>query len=228
MNCKKSLRAAARRGSSRGTGGNGCCAITGAEVSSRDCRRTATYGRARAGCGRSPSGGCSTSCVGRGLPVPRPVAARYQRSGLYYRCDLITERIVDAQPLSAVLAAGAPAESAWRAVGAAVARLHHAGIDHADLNAHNILVDAGGAVSVIDFDRGRLRVTSRAGHAGLEGGVAGTAEAGALSTWAERNLERLRRSLAKISSGLPSGRYSARDWQWFMAGYRAGTGGEAA
>lgn len=170
----------------------------------------------------------------RGLPVPRPVAARYQRSGLLYRCDLITERIVDAQPLSAALAAGALAESAWRAVGAAVARLHHAGIDHADLNAHNILLDAGGAVSVIDFDRGRLRVTSTAddagplGDAGPQRGVAGTAEAGALSTWAARNLERLRRSLAKISRGLPSGRYSARDWQWFMAGYGAVGGGEAA
>jgi 3-deoxy-D-manno-octulosonic acid kinase len=172
----------------------------------------------------------------RGLPVPRPVAARYQRSGLHYRCDLITERIVDAQPLSAVLAAGALAESAWHAVGAAVARLHHAGIDHADLNAHNILLDAGGAVSVIDFDRGRLRVTGRAGDAGPQGGVAGTAEAAALSTWAARNLKRLRRSLAKISRGLPSGRYSVRDWRWFMAGYRAvavagtgaGAGGEAA
>ena len=62
----------------------------------------------------------------RGLPVPKPVAARYQRSGLIYRCDLITQRIANAEPLSAVLArgalaAGAAAEVRWRAVGAAVA-----------------------------------------------------------------------------------------------------------
>src|SRR6202041_2660481 len=111
----------------------------------------------------------------RGLPVPKPVAARYQREGPCYRCDLITERIVDAEPLSSVLARGALAESAWRAVGAAVARLHHAGVDHADLNAHNVLLDADGAVSVIDFDRGRLR---------------------APGIWVTRNLGRLRHSLA--------------------------------
>ena len=47
----------------------------------------------------------------RGLPVPKPIAARYQRSGLLYRCDLITQRIADAQPLSAALAVGALARS---------------------------------------------------------------------------------------------------------------------
>jgi 3-deoxy-D-manno-octulosonic acid kinase len=143
----------------------------------------------------------------RGLPVPKPVAARYQREGPCYRCDLITERIVDAEPLSSALARGALAESAWRAVGAAVARLHHAGVDHADLNAHNVLLDADGAVSVIDFDRGRLR---------------------APGIWVTRNLGRLRHSLAKISRGLPPGRYSGQEWEWFMAGYGAAAGPAAA
>jgi tRNA A-37 threonylcarbamoyl transferase component Bud32 len=109
--------------------------------------------------------------------------------------------------LSSVLAGGALAESAWRAVGAAVAQLHQAGVEHADLNAHNLLLDAHGAVSVIDFDRGRLR---------------------APGIWVNRNLRRLQRSLAKISRGLPAGRYSARDWEWLMAGYRAAAGREAA
>jgi 3-deoxy-D-manno-octulosonic acid kinase len=149
----------------------------------------------------------------RGLPVPKPVAARYQRKGPCYRCDLITERIVDAEPLSSALESGTLAESAWRAVGAAVARLHHAGVDHADLNAHNVLLDAGGAVSVIDFDRGRLRAQSGGGARGI---------------WTARNLERLRRSLAKISRGLPAGRYSAQEWEWFMAGYGAAAGAAAA
>jgi 3-deoxy-D-manno-octulosonic acid kinase len=145
--------------------------------------------------------------IRRGLPVPHPVAARYQRTGLFYRCDLITQRIVNADPLSAALAQGALPEPLWRAVGATVARLHRAGVDHADLNAHNILLDLAGvvvgakdAVSVIDFDRGRLR---------------------AQGTWASRNLRRLRRSLAKISRDLPSGRFSDETWDWLMAGYRA-------
>jgi 3-deoxy-D-manno-octulosonic acid kinase len=130
----------------------------------------------------------------RGLPVPRPVAARYQRRGLIYRCDLITQRIAHAEPLSAVLARGVIAEARWRAVGAAVASLHRGGVDHADLNAHNILLDAKGRVSIIDFDRGRIRGPG---------------------PWAARNLRRLQRSLLKI------GHFSAESWGWLMAGYGA-------
>jgi 3-deoxy-D-manno-octulosonic acid kinase len=130
-----------------------------------------------------------------GLPVPKPVAARYQRRGLCYRCDLITQRIADAEPLSAVLARGALPEPQWRAVGAAIARLHRAGADHADLNAHNVLLDARGTASVIDFDRGRLRPPG---------------------AWSQGNLRRLRRSLHKI------GRFSEESWQWLMAGYALG------
>jgi tRNA A-37 threonylcarbamoyl transferase component Bud32 len=100
--------------------------------------------------------------------------------------------------LSVVLGLDALGEASWRAVGAAIARLHRAGVDHADLNAHNILMGANGAVSVIDFDRGRLR------------------EQG---TWANGNLQRLQRSLIKISRGLPPERYSARTWEWLVAGY---------
>ncbi len=133
----------------------------------------------------------------QGLPVPQPVAARYDRSGWCYRCDLITQRILGAKPLSSVLADAALSESWWRAVGAAVARLHRAGVDHADLNAHNILL--GETVTVIDFDRGRLR---------------------AQGAWSSRNLQRLRRSLAKISRALPPDRYTEQTWSWFLDGYR--------
>jgi len=141
-----------------------------------------------------------------GLPVPRPIAARYQRSGLFYRCDLITQRIVGAQPLSALLAAHALPEAQWQAIGAAIARLHEAGVDHADLNAHNVLIDTAGTVSVIDFDRGRLRRQP--------------------GSWALGNLQRLRRSLDKISRGLPADRWTTPAWEWLMAGYGTVRGGE--
>jgi len=134
----------------------------------------------------------------RGLPVPRPVAARYQRAGPAYRCDLITRRISGARPMSAALADAALDGPTWRAVGATVAQLHAAGVDHADLNAHNILLDAQRAVSVIDFDRGRLR---------------------APGAWVTRNLSRLHRSLAKISRELPPDRFAAGAWESFLAGY---------
>jgi 3-deoxy-D-manno-octulosonic acid kinase len=141
----------------------------------------------------------------RGLPVPKPVAARYQRSGVFYRCDLITQRIVDARPLSETLRQGAISESLWRAVGRAVGALHRAGVDHADLNAHNILLGKN-SVSLIDFDRGRLRTPG---------------------AWKLRNVKRLHRSLAKVSRGLPADRFSALTWEWFLAGYAAVPEGEA-
>jgi 3-deoxy-D-manno-octulosonic acid kinase len=136
----------------------------------------------------------------RGLSVPKPVAARYQRTGLLYRCDLITERIVDAQSLGAALALAPVAEITWRAIGAAIARLHRHRVDHADLNAHNILLDGGQRVTLIDFDRGRMRRQGR---------------------WTIGNLRRLRRSLEKISRNLPAGRFTPAAWEQLTGGYRA-------
>jgi 3-deoxy-D-manno-octulosonic acid kinase len=137
----------------------------------------------------------------RGLRVPKPVAAFYRRAGMTYRCDLITQRIPDAQSLSAVLARSPVPESTWRAIGAAIARLHAHGVDHADLNAHNILLDGSQSISVIDFDRGRLRAPGR---------------------WTLRNMRRLERSLAKVSMSWPPDRFTPPDWQRLLAGYQAG------
>jgi len=139
----------------------------------------------------------------RGLPVPKPLGARYHRSGLVYRCDLITERIAGARTLSASLTAAPVPTRTWRAVGAVVARLHAAGADHADLNAHNILVapeadEVEVRVSVIDFDRSRLRPPG---------------------AWTRRNLARLHRSLDKVSRGLPADRFPAAAWKSLLDGY---------
>jgi 3-deoxy-D-manno-octulosonic acid kinase len=135
-----------------------------------------------------------------GLPVPNPIAAWYRRAGLTYSCDLIIQRIADARSLSAVLRSVALPQACWHAIGAVIAKFHHAGVDHADLNAHNILLDAAQRVSVIDFDRGRLR---------------------APGSWRLRNLRRLHRSLLKIARGLPPGRITPQAWDALMAGYRA-------
>ena len=138
----------------------------------------------------------------RDLPVPKPIAACYRRSGLVYRCDLITERIRHARPLSVALADRPQPQEVWTEVGAVIARLHRAGADHADLNAHNVLCGFGvanqGSISVIDFDRGRLRKPG---------------------AWQQSNLARLERSLTKISQHLPPDRFSPREWAWLEAGY---------
>jgi 3-deoxy-D-manno-octulosonic acid kinase len=114
-----------------------------------------------------------------GLPGPRPVAARYRRRGLHYTADLITARIADAATLAECLAGGRLDGALAARVGTLVARFHRAGVWHADLNAHNVLVAPAG-LHLIDFDRGELRAPGQ--------------------RWRQANLSRLRRSLLKLGA----------------------------
>lgn len=116
----------------------------------------------------------------RGLPVPEPVAARYRRRFASYSAELITERLPGARSLSEVMAAGQMDDARWAAIGRCLRHFHDAGVQHADLNAHNIMLGERREVWLLDFDRGRLR------HPG---------------GWCERVLDRLARSLAKVSAG---------------------------
>jgi 3-deoxy-D-manno-octulosonic acid kinase len=114
------------------------------------------------------------------LPVPAPVAAGYRRSRLTYVAELITERLPGTQSLAELLRTGRMDDARWQSVGRCLRRFHDAGIEHADLNAHNILLDGGGQAWIVDFDRGRMR------------------EPG---PWRARVLGRLERSLARVSGG---------------------------
>jgi 3-deoxy-D-manno-octulosonic acid kinase len=133
-----------------------------------------------------------------GLPVPRPVAADWTRQGLFYSAHLATVRIPGAIPLSARAAAGEPVD--WRRIGEVLQAFHAAGAFHADLNAHNIMIDAGGQPWVLDFDRGMLR---------------------APGAWQARNLERLERSLRKLAGERDAAGFSEAGWAALDAGYRA-------
>ena len=82
--------------------------------------------------------------------------------------------------------------SRWEDVGRCLQRFHHAGCCHADLNAHNVLIDADDKVWLVDFDRGRLR---RPG------------------VWCDTNLVRLLRSLQKITDPLPGLHFDTGDWR---------------
>lgn len=112
-----------------------------------------------------------------GLPAPKPVAARFRVSGLYYTADLITEWIADTQTLAKALGSCADPAPLMAGVGATLACFHKAGVHHADLNANNILIGNNNAVWLVDFDRARLR---RPG------------------SWRAGNLRRLERSLRKM------------------------------
>jgi 3-deoxy-D-manno-octulosonic acid kinase len=136
-----------------------------------------------------------------GLPAPRPVAARYLRSGPLYRADLITVRIPDVVPLSTRLATADVDVPAWQRVGECVGRFHAARFFHADLTAHNLQINGRGEIFLLDFDRGRRMLT-------VDG------------AWRRRNLARLHRSLSKISG---DGRFlfEPAHWSAFLDGYHA-------
>ena len=140
-----------------------------------------------------------------GLPVPQPVGARMQRSGLWrYRADLIVERLPDTRTLAERLAAGERLDAAqWHRIGATIRQLHEAGVDHVDLNANNLLVAADGTVWIIDFDRCR----ARGGHA-----------------WRAGNLARLHRSLRKLRRRHPGFLFDDSDWRALESGYQRPAG----
>ncbi len=133
-----------------------------------------------------------------GLPVPPLVGVRIVREGASYRGDILTERLFDVRTVSERLAEAALGVSDWVALGRCLRRFHDAGLDHADLNAHNILWRGAAEVFLIDFDRSRLRPR------GL---------------WCDANLVRLRRSLLKVTRDAPADRFTETDWHSLLAGY---------
>jgi len=90
----------------------------------------------------------------RGLPVPEPLAALCDRSGLTYRAALITREIPGAQPLSEL--AEDLSSDDWAGLRATLDSFFKAGLRHPDLNAKNILRDHHGRWHLIDFDRARI------------------------------------------------------------------------
>ncbi len=150
-----------------------------------------------------------------GVAVPQPLGAAYWRRGLRYRAAILVERIPAARTLASVLCAAAgiesravvetpmrhPADPVVEAVEAmpvarAIHAMHRAGVSHADLNAHNILLDGRDSVWLIDFDRARMGVVSREQR--------------------RKNLLRLRRSLVKVC-GAPGARW----WEALHSAYES-------
>jgi 3-deoxy-D-manno-octulosonic acid kinase len=136
-----------------------------------------------------------------GFPVPAPLAAGYRRAGRWYTADILIELIKDARTLAEHLQAVELPLSQWVAIGRTVRELHNHGVWHADLNAHNVMLDLNGKVWLIDFDRARRR------KPGL---------------WSDANLARLYRSIEKVMLELPPERFTAADWSALLSGYFAG------
>ena len=123
------------------------------------------------------------------LPVSVVYACCVERRGLFYTASLVTHRLQGATLAQRVLADGKLAQTdeasnlVWQSIGRTLARFHAHGVYHADLNAHNIMIDEEGGVSLIDFDRGKIRKLPNLPTQ---------------SGWCVQNLSRLLRSLQKV------------------------------
>ncbi len=203
-------RAGALRGSAEGRGTTHFIELEGEQYVLRHYRRggriatlledrylRTTLARSRAWC----EWHLLAKLVGLDLPVPRPAAARVVTSGPFYRADLITRRIENSQPLSQRLQSTPLNEEQWRTAGICIRRFHKQGVYHADLNAHNILLNPAGKFHLIDFDKGEIRDGNR--H------------------WREANLARLRRSLDKLSRQHHLFHFNDSCWQILMDGWRS-------
>lgn len=133
-----------------------------------------------------------------GLPAPRAVAAQVIRKGLFYRADLICERIEDAQDVHNLLLNGPVEATVWQDIGSTIRRFHDYQVYHHDLNIHNIMRDINGQIWLIDFDR----CDRRKGQ-----------------SWKRANLDRLLRSLNKEKGRCPSYFFKPEDWQNLKTGY---------
>jgi 3-deoxy-D-manno-octulosonic acid kinase len=133
-----------------------------------------------------------------GLPVPRPAAARYSRSGLIYRADLLTVRIPGIRSLADRIAEAPGGPAFWVGLGRGIRKFHDAGVFHADLNAYNVQVDQSDRLYLLDFDRGKIQ----------QAGV-----------WQQKNLARLHRSLLKIKGLDNQLHFGPASWNGLLEGY---------
>ncbi len=143
------------------------------------------------------------------LPVSAPYACQVIRHGVFYCASLVTYRL-SGTTLAQRLVNGGVSTVVWEAIGDVIARFHGQGIYHADLNAHNILLDQADNVFLIDFDRARCRAlptarlaapttgtVSRDSNKALGVGINNQPNTDPASGWCLANINRLKRSLQK-------------------------------
>jgi 3-deoxy-D-manno-octulosonic acid kinase len=132
-----------------------------------------------------------------GLACPEPSAAMVTKHGIYYRADIISSKILDAEDLHIILLKQGLAAQTWQNVGQTIAEFHNHQIYHHDLNIHNIMLDKAQKPWLIDFDK----CTVKPGNA-----------------WKKANIQRLKRSFEK-EQRLHNIHWQAADWEALLVAY---------
>ena len=136
----------------------------------------------------------------RHLPVPCPIAAQVIKNGVVYQANIITKYIENTRSWASMAISGEAQKTHWRNIGLTLRRFHDEGVNHSDLNAHNILIDTSNRVFLVDFDRSAI----------VGDGV-----------WKKANINRLLRSLRKVS--LETGAaFDEPGWKELLSGYNSG------
>ncbi len=135
-----------------------------------------------------------------GLPVPKPIAARCIRAGLFYTADILMHEISNAKTLMQYIDESSLDKTVWKQIGRVIKCFHQQGIQHVDLNANNILLTQAGEIYLIDFDRCVQRNYSQ--------------------QWVQRGLSRLQRSLQKQKARHGLTHFSGRDFECLLQGYQ--------
>lgn len=91
--------------------------------------------------------------VKNNVNVPKPVAAKASRKGLFYRSDIMVEKINNSIDLCHLLTQQEVSTEIYKNIGLEIKKMHQAGVNHTDLNIHNILIDNNAKVWIIDFDK---------------------------------------------------------------------------
>lgn len=137
-----------------------------------------------------------------GLSVPKPIAAQVENAGFgLYRADILTEKIENAQDLTALMQHSELTSQGWQNIGKLIRRLHDMQVCHTDLNAHNILVQKNLTDEkywLLDFDK-----------CGQKSG----------DFWKPENLQRLHRSFIKETERMKI-RFNDTSWQELLNGYQ--------
>lgn len=145
---------------------------------------------------------CLDTLIRQNLPVPPPYACEVIRYSLTYQASLITHRLPGTTWASTIAQGERLSHSLLQSIGRCIARFHAAGVFHADLNAHNILVSETSEepVSLIDFDKAQVGLVQN-------------------GEWQQKNLNRLHRSLVK-EYGKMNSQLPIDAWTHVLAGYK--------